>query len=109
MSQTTSEIVCIEGLLQDLLVHVLTPITLFCDNKSAQYIAENTMFQERTKHLKLDCHYIREHVDSKFLSLSHVQSSLQLADIMTKPLAADQHNFQSAKIGLVTQPPPSPS
>ncbi|XP_057247033.1 uncharacterized mitochondrial protein AtMg00810-like [Beta vulgaris subsp. vulgaris] len=44
MSQTTSEVVWIEGLLQDLHIHVPTPITLFCDNKSAQYIAENTVF-----------------------------------------------------------------
>lgn len=49
MSQTTSEVVWIEGLLQDLQIHVPTPITLFCDNKSAQYIAENIVFQERTK------------------------------------------------------------
>lgn len=45
MSQTTSEVVWIEGLLQDLLIHVPILISLFCDNKSAQYIAENTVFR----------------------------------------------------------------
>ena len=103
MSQTTSELVWIEALLNDLCVQVPQPIHLHCDNKSAQYIAEHTVFQERTKHLKLDCHYVREQVAAGFISLAHVQSSLQLADIMTKPLGAAQHNFLCSKIGLVSQ------
>nr|XP_021861029.1 uncharacterized protein LOC110800052 [Spinacia oleracea] len=100
MSQTTSEVVWIDGLLQDLKVNVPKPIQLFCDNKSGQYIAENEIFQERTKHLKIDCHYVLDPVTDNFLILSHVSSSLQLADIMTKPLGAEHHNFLSSKIGL---------
>ena len=104
MSQTTSEIVWLEGLLQDLDILVPRPISLFCDNKSAQYIAENEVFLERTKHLKLDCHYIRDHIVSAFISLSHINSSLQLADLMTKPLGAAQHKFLCSKIGLLHYP-----
>ena len=109
MSQTTSELVWIEAVFAELGIDIPKPITLFCDNKSAQHIAENVVFQERTKHLKIDCHYIREHVLSQFVSLSHVPTTLQLADLMTKPLGTAQHEFLSSKIGLVLKPPPSPS
>lgn len=108
MSQTTSEVVWLEALFQDLGVMVPKPIKLYCDNKSAKYIAEHEVFHERTKHLKLDCHYIRDHVEAAFITLEHINSSLQLADLMTKPLGADQHRFLCDKIGLVySQPSPS--
>lgn len=77
------------------------PITLLCDNRSAEHIAHNQAYHERTKHLKLDCYYIRENIDSGFVSTSHVNSTLQLADILTKSLSSQQHDFLSAKSGLV--------
>ncbi|XP_021760604.1 uncharacterized protein LOC110725431 [Chenopodium quinoa] len=109
MSQTADEVVWIDGLLEDLWIQVPKPITLFCDNVAAQHIADNPCFHERTKHLrrkhyKLDVHYVRENVQLGFIKIAHVSSALQLADIMTKPLGADQHRFLSQKIGLVSQP-----
>ena len=89
MSHTTSELVWLEGLLQDLNVFVPQPINLYCDNTAAQHIAENPVLHERTKHIKLDVHYVRENVQTGFIKLHHVSSAQQLADIMTKALGAD--------------------
>ncbi|XP_021715359.1 uncharacterized protein LOC110683321 [Chenopodium quinoa] len=110
MSKTADEVVWLEGLFSELHIEVPTPIVLHCDNISAQHIAENPCFHEKTKHLrskhhKIDVHYIREQVQSGFIKLKHVKYALQLADIMTKPLGADQHRFLSQKIGLVSQIP----
>ena len=74
MSQTTSEVVWIAGVLEDLFVSVPKPIPLFCDNKAAHYIAQNPVFHERTKHLEIDCHYVRDHVANGFLRTSFVPS-----------------------------------
>lgn len=101
MSQATSEIVWIVGVLEDLGVHVPTPISLFCDNKSAHYIGQNPVFHERTKHLEIDCHYVRDHVETGFLVTTSVRSALQLADILTKGLSRRQHAFLMGKLGLV--------
>lgn len=101
MSSTASEIVWLEGLLQDLKIHVPLPIYLYCDNTAAQHIAQNPVFHERTKHLKRDCHYVREQVEAGFLKTSHISSHLQLADLLTKPLPGPQHQLLASKLGLV--------
>lgn len=107
LSQTTSEIAWLDGILQDLGITTTQPISVFCDNKVVKHIAENKCVNERTKHLKLDVCYVRENVQSGFIQLLYVRSALQLADIMTKALGAEQHHFLSSKIGLVTTPSPS--
>ena len=101
MSTTASEIVWLEGLLQDLQVNVTLPIYMYCDNQAAEHIAQNPVFHERTKHLKRDCHYVREQVEAGFLQTAHVQSSAQLADLLTKPLPGPQHLLLASKLGLV--------
>lgn len=101
MSSTASELVWVEGLLQDLHVHVPLPIFMHCDNTAAQHIAQNPVFHERTKHLKRDCHYVREQVESGFIQTAHVSSSSQLADLLTKPLSGPQHLLLASKLGLV--------
>lgn len=63
-----------EGLLKDLQVHVPTPINFYCNNTAAKYIAEHPIFQERTKHLKIDCHFIRDYVTSGFLRIFHIRT-----------------------------------
>lgn len=108
MSHTTSELVWLDGILEDMLVSIPKPNPLFCDNKAAHHIAQNPVFHERTKHLKLDCHYVREQVQEGFISTIYIKSSLQLADIMTKPLGEGPHKFLSFKLGLVsTEPSPT--
>ena len=105
MSSTASELVWVEGLLKDLDLPVNLPIKLFCDNTSAEHIAQNPVFHERTKHLNRDCHYVREQIMSGFIQTSHVSSSLQLADILTKALSGPQHQQLSSKLGLVSTAP----
>ena len=67
MSATTSELEWITHLLQDFHVPIPMPITLFFDNKAAQHIATNPIFHERTKHLRIDCHYTRDKILEGFL------------------------------------------
>ncbi|KAL9231947.1 hypothetical protein vseg_007105 [Gypsophila vaccaria] len=100
MSYTAGEIVWLHGLLSDFRVIVPLPITLHCDNKAAQHIAANPVFHERTKHLNIDCHYVRERVQEGVISTAYIRSSNQLADLFTKPLGIQQHRYLSSKLGL---------
>jgi len=107
MSETTGELVWMFGLLRDLQIPISLPLTLYCDNKSAQNIAANPVFHNRTKHLDIDCHYIRDKIQEGFLKTAHISSQHQIADIMTKPLSSVQHRVLAAKLGLVFHTSPT--
>ena len=98
MSATTSELEWIHSLMQDLYLSPTVPITLFCDNKAAQHIAQNPVFHDKTKHIRTDCHYTRDKILEGFLQTAHIPSREQLADLMTKPLGEAQHSYLSSRL-----------
>ena len=71
------------------------------DNKAAINIAENFVFHEKIKHIRIDYHYTRDKLLEGFLQTTHRISKHELADLMTKPLGEFQHNFLSSRFGLL--------
>ena len=107
MASTACELKWISFLLQDFQISLHTPIPLHCDNQAAIHISNNPTFHERTKHIDIDCHVVRDHVNSGFLQTIHTPSRLQLADVFTKSLSAAAFTFILSKLGLIDlhQPP----
>ena len=62
LSATTVELIWLRWLLQDLGVDCSTATKLHCDNRSALQIAHNDDFHECTKHIEIDCLFIRHHL-----------------------------------------------
>lgn len=91
-------------MLADLGVPSATHVPLLCDIHAAIYIAKNLVFHECTKHIEVDYHFIRTKLVGGLISLSHVPTSSQMADIFTKSLTGLQHRTLSSKLGVC---PPS--
>lgn len=86
------------NLLHELHVPMTATPRLLCDNIGAMYLCSNPVLHSRMKHISLDYHFVREQVQDKRLQVSHVSTKDQLADILTKPLAAGKFNDITSKI-----------
>nr|XP_016460761.1 PREDICTED: uncharacterized mitochondrial protein AtMg00810-like [Nicotiana tabacum] len=102
MSKATAEITWVCRLLYDFGVVFSSPVTLFCDNQAAIYIAKNFVFHERRKHIELDCHFVRTKLNEGLLQLLHTSSANQLADMFTKPLGGAIHHLHLRKLGVIS-------
>ena len=86
MALETYELIWLRHLLQELRFGKDEQMKLICDNQAVLHIASNPVFHERTKHIEVDCHFIREKIASGCVATSFVNSNDQLADIFTKSL-----------------------
>ena len=100
MAAVVSEFVWLKGLLKDLSISHDQPALLYCDSKAAIHIAANPIYHERTKHIDLDCHFVREKIQDGLVKTFHVSIKHQLADLLTKPLGHQPFSNLLCKMGM---------
>ncbi|GKD50803.1 putative RNA-directed DNA polymerase [Tanacetum coccineum] len=100
MTSTVSEILWMRWLLKELNINLSEPTPLFCDNQAARHIANNPVFHERTKHVEMDCYFVRERVESQEIQPLRIHTSIQIADLLTKGLGPQQLKFLLDKLGV---------
>ncbi|GFZ15830.1 hypothetical protein Acr_25g0002390 [Actinidia rufa] len=101
MAQGTSEILWLRSLLTELGFSMIDSSYLFCDNKSAIMLFSDSILHERTKHIEVDIHFIREKVRSGVITPSFVPSYAQTADMFTKSIGPSLLKSSLVKLGLV--------
>ncbi|XP_048504111.1 uncharacterized mitochondrial protein AtMg00810-like [Beta vulgaris subsp. vulgaris] len=104
MALTACEVTWVSQLLKELGLKNLPPTVMHCDNKAALSIAANPVQHDRTKHVELDCHFIRDKISEGHITTSYVPTSDQAADVFTKPLTISQHNHLLCKLGVLSNP-----
>ena len=77
------------------------PIKLLGDNQSAISIAYNPMQHEKTKHIKIDRHFLKEKLGNGQLKISYIPSNHQVADVLTKGLPNTQFKVLINKLGMI--------
>ncbi|CAL1377568.1 unnamed protein product [Linum trigynum] len=100
MASTVSEVIWLRWLLSELGVTQSGPTPLYCDNQAALHIAANPVFHERTKHVEMDCHFVRERVVSGDIAPRKISSEFQLADLFTKGLGTDRFRALLSKLNV---------
>ncbi|GJW07595.1 cysteine-rich receptor-like protein kinase 8 [Tanacetum coccineum] len=100
MDLTCCEVTWLVSLLKELGIKNLEPVDLYCDNQAALYIAANLVFHERTKHIEVDCHYVRDQLKAGKIKPSYVHTKSKLTDVFTKVVSVDQHTKLLSKLGV---------
>jgi hypothetical protein len=93
LSVAVREAVWLRKLLTDLFDHEMDPIIIHCDNQSCVKLSENPVFHDRSKHIEIKYHYIRDMVQRKAVHVQYLPTHEQIADIFTKPLAKTKFEY----------------
>ena len=96
----THELLWLRRLLHSVRSPQLSPTTLYCDNQFAVRLVKNTIFHQKTKHIDIKCHKIRDAETDGHISITYVSTDDQLADILTKALPCDRFERLCNLIGL---------
>ena len=101
MAQSVCEVIWIYQLLTEVGLKTSVPAKLWCDNQAALHIASNPVFHERTKHIEIDCHFVREKIQQGLISTGYVKTGEQLGDIFTKSLNGVRVDYLCNKLGMI--------
>ena len=87
-------------LLSELKSEQLKKFTLKMDSQSAIALSKNPVFHERSKHIDVRYHFIRNCIGDGKMDVEHVRTEEQLADILTKPLGRDKFCELRIQLGV---------
>jgi hypothetical protein len=104
-AEAAREAIWLRNLLKELGFKSLTSTTLHVDNQGAMRLATNPSTHQRTKHIDIKHHLIRELIEGQVIDLRYVATEQQQADIFTKALPGPRH--ESNSIQLKIRPPPA--
>ena len=75
MATLESEFVWMIGLLKELgIEHSQLALLYYCDSQPAIHMAANPVYHWSTKHIELDCHFVRENIQDKVVKTFHVST-----------------------------------
>ena len=100
VAQGICEVLWLKRLLEELKVIKHLPIKVFCDNKAAIAIAHNLVLHDRTKHVEVDKHFIKEKLEECLICMPYIPTEEQVADILTKGLPKKHFDKLVSKVAM---------
>ena len=95
------EVVWMWKLLSDIFDLQLDATCIHCDNQSCVKFSENPVFHDKSKHIEIKYHYIRDMVQRGAVKLLYVATEEQIADVLTKPLARLKFEYFRERLGVL--------
>ena len=77
---------------------------IYCDNQSFIKLSSNPVFHDRSKHIDIRYHHIRDCVQRRIMLLSYIPTEDQDADILMKVLTRSKFKYQRGRIGVADNP-----
>ncbi|GJR39330.1 retrovirus-related pol polyprotein from transposon TNT 1-94 [Tanacetum coccineum] len=100
LADSTCEISWLKCLLHDLGINIPTSTLVMCDNASTIALANNPVQHARTKHIEMDCHFVRDKIRQGHIKPLFVTSQSQVVDILTKGLSKFLHYNCLSKLNI---------
>jgi hypothetical protein len=100
-STMSCEAIWLRKLLAGLFDQELDPTLIYCDNQSCIKLSENPVFHDRSKHIEIRYHFIRDRIQKGAVKLQYIPTDQQVVDILTKPLAKGKFEAFRDRLGLV--------
>ena len=95
------EAICLRKLLAGLSGQSLEPTVIHCDNQSCVKMSINPVQHDRTKHVEMKYHYIREMVQRRAMELRYIPTNEQIADVLTEPSGQGKFLYFLDKLEVV--------
>ena len=92
------DICWLRGLMSEIGFELEGPTPVFIDSQSAIDLANNPVHHQRSKHINIKFHWLRQKIKHRIVELNHVSSVKQLADLLTKALIEELHDNCTSKI-----------
>ena len=99
--QASCEALWLRKLLVDLIDQELRATVIYCNNQSCIQLSENPVFHDRSKHIEIKYHFIRDYVQRGAVELQYISTDEQVADVLTKSLGRGKFVFFRDKLGVV--------
>eukprot|EP00253_Pinus_taeda_P004175 PITA_04175 len=103
-STASYEAIWLRKLLVNLFRRNMEATRIMCDNQSCIKLSENPVFHDRSKHIDIRCHFVRDCVQRGAVQLSYTPTGEQVADILTKALEKSKFDYFGEKMGMVKNP-----
>jgi hypothetical protein len=100
LSEAAHEAIWLKNLLTELGLSQKTPVVIKGDNDGSIAMAKNPLFHNRSKHIAIKWHWMRQAVQNGQIYIEDCQDADQTADVLTKPLPRAKHRQHSSEMGL---------
>ncbi|GKD14038.1 ribonuclease H-like domain-containing protein, partial [Tanacetum coccineum] len=107
VANAVAETCWLRNLLRELHTPLSSATLVYCDNVSAVYLSCNPVQHQRTKHIEIDIHFVRDLVAAGQVRVLHISSRYQFANIFTKGLPSSL--FEEFRSSLSVRCSPAPT